>query len=514
MPEAAPPRIFISYSHDSPAHGDRVLELADRLRADGIDAIIDQYIQFPSEGWPAWCEAEIEKADFVLMVCTDIYLRRVSRKEEPGVGHGVPWEGRLIYQYLYDSGSVSRKFVPVLFADGSDAHVPAPVKGGTTYRVPDRYEALLRLLSNQPLTPMPPLGPGKSLPPRERGVGSAHVEPSKLAASLPHPRVEDLFVGRRAEREALAAALFPTKGTRRPVVVSGMAGVGKSYLIDRFFWENAGRFPGGYLRLAFDPDKPASAQDLLAILRDRLKLPAGSGDALVARLVMPLTLVHLENADAFDTGGVAGDLAALLPGCALVISARLRRLGAGAGWPEVVLSPFDTGTALEQLRGELGAESPGQESWQRHSAPCRWPCTWLPGICARTIGQRPFYSVCEPKILRSPAPIRRTRPFATAAAHCFPRPSSCRSIPFGARAEQTASNGSLDLRRLGTRRLRVSVKASALRYPVSLPRSLTTSRLPLPGCRCSTGCRGSRVALSGCTHCWPNLSARAPTRKR
>ena len=83
----------------------------------------------------------------------------------------------------------------------------------------------------------------------------------------------------------------------------------------------------------------------------------------MARLVMPLTLVHLENADAFDTGGVAGDLAALLPGCALVISARLRRLGAGAGWPEVVLSPFDTGTALEQLREELGAESPGQESW-------------------------------------------------------------------------------------------------------------------------------------------------------
>ena len=186
----------------------------------------------------------------------------------------MPWEGRLIYQYLYDSGSVSRKFVPVLFADGSDAHVPAPVKGGTTYRVPDRYEALLRLLSNQPLTPMPPLGPGKSLPPRERGVGSAHEEPSKLAASLPHPRVEDLFVGRSKEREELAGAVFATNGRRRPVVVSGMAGVGKSYLVDRFFSENAGGFLGGYLRLAFDPDKPASAEDLVSILRDRLKLPA------------------------------------------------------------------------------------------------------------------------------------------------------------------------------------------------------------------------------------------------
>jgi hypothetical protein len=51
MPEPAPPRVFISYSHDSDKHRDRVLELADRLRADGVDAMIDQYIQSPPEGW-------------------------------------------------------------------------------------------------------------------------------------------------------------------------------------------------------------------------------------------------------------------------------------------------------------------------------------------------------------------------------------------------------------------------------------------------------------------------------
>jgi hypothetical protein len=88
MTEAAP-RVFISYSHDSDEHRDRVLELANRLRADGIDAIIDQYVQSPREGWPGWCEAEIEKANFVLMVCTEIYLRRVRHKEERGAGRGV-----------------------------------------------------------------------------------------------------------------------------------------------------------------------------------------------------------------------------------------------------------------------------------------------------------------------------------------------------------------------------------------------------------------------------------------
>jgi hypothetical protein len=170
-PRGLAPRVLISYSHDNPAHCDRVLALADRLRADGIDAVIDQFIQAPPEGWPAWCAAQIDTADFVLMVCTETYLRRVNRKEEPGVGHGVLWEARLINQYLYDAGSVSAKFVPVLLADGSDAIVPLPVKGGIIYRVetPEGYESLLRLLSDQPLTPMPPLGSLRSLPPRSKG---------------------------------------------------------------------------------------------------------------------------------------------------------------------------------------------------------------------------------------------------------------------------------------------------------------------------------------------------------
>ncbi len=274
------------------------------------------------------------------------------------------WEARLIRQHLYDAGSISVKFVPLLLADGSTAHVPTPVKGGTIYRVetPEGYEGLLRLLTNQPLTPMPALGQRTSLPPRQRRAASS-AEPAKPAALLPHPRVEDLFVGRSSERDALAAALFPASGTRRAVVVSGMAGVGKSYLVDRYFWENTARFPGGYVRLAFDPDKPATAVDLLSALRDRLKLPVGDDGALAARLLSPLTLVHLENADTIETGQIAGDLAISLPGCALVISARLRRLGTDAGWREVVLTTFDTATALEQLRAELGTESPGRESW-------------------------------------------------------------------------------------------------------------------------------------------------------
>jgi hypothetical protein len=155
IPEATT-RVLISYSHDSPAHEGRVLDLADRLREDGVDAMIDQYISSPPQGWPAWCEAEIRKADFVLMVCTESYLRRVNGEEEQGKGYGVHWEARLIRQHLYDDRSVSHKFVPVLLAEGVPAYVPTPVKGATIYQVETAagYEALLRLLTDQPMTPL------------------------------------------------------------------------------------------------------------------------------------------------------------------------------------------------------------------------------------------------------------------------------------------------------------------------------------------------------------------------
>jgi CHASE2 domain-containing sensor protein len=209
MPKATAPRVFISYSHHDPAHYDRVLALADRLRADGIDAMIDRYIQTPSEGWPAWCTEEIDRADFVLMVCTETYLRRLNHEEAPGLGHGVLWEGRLINQYLYDAGSVSAKFVPVLLADGSDAHVPLPVKGGTTYRVetPEGYDSLLRLLSDQPLTPMPPLGTRRPLPPREPRSTGGNWEPSSLVASTASTPVEEPVIAGRAGLSAPAGLL-------------------------------------------------------------------------------------------------------------------------------------------------------------------------------------------------------------------------------------------------------------------------------------------------------------------
>ena len=157
---SAPPKVFISYSHDTVEHQERVLGLADRLRADGVDAEIDQYNAAPPEGWPLWCERQIDAADFVLMVCTETYHRRVNGDEERGKGLGVVWEARIIRQLLYDAGAVGDKFVPVLFSDASPEQIPTPIKGGTRYVIDteDGYEELYRRLTGQPRLLRPALG--------------------------------------------------------------------------------------------------------------------------------------------------------------------------------------------------------------------------------------------------------------------------------------------------------------------------------------------------------------------
>jgi hypothetical protein len=128
---SARPRVFISYSHDSPAHRDRVLELAERLRRDGIDVTLDQYIENegPPEGWPRWTDKHLRTSDFVIVVCTPTYRRRVEGGEEPGRGHGAVWEGHFVYQYIYDSASRNTRFVPVLLDDASEEDVPALLRG-------------------------------------------------------------------------------------------------------------------------------------------------------------------------------------------------------------------------------------------------------------------------------------------------------------------------------------------------------------------------------------------------
>jgi hypothetical protein len=159
--ERRAPRVFLSYSDDSPVHAERVLELAQWLRSQGIDAQLDQFEDSPEEGWPRWIYAQIRDSDFVLVVCTPSYLERCEGEwpRAAGADKAVKFESHLSLQELHDAEGRNRKFIPLLFdEDDVGECVPLPLRGATHYRLPAQREELYRRLSDQPKVRAAPLG--------------------------------------------------------------------------------------------------------------------------------------------------------------------------------------------------------------------------------------------------------------------------------------------------------------------------------------------------------------------
>ena len=153
------PRVFISYTHDSDEHKRRVKELADGLRADGIEAFIDQYIESPDEGWPRWTSKQIEDSDFVLVVCTALYKARFRGEEPSDAGLGGVWEGGLITQEVYSAKGMNQKFIPVIVRTEDEQQIPLFLAPFTHYDLEkNQYEHLYRRLTNPLKVTMPPLG--------------------------------------------------------------------------------------------------------------------------------------------------------------------------------------------------------------------------------------------------------------------------------------------------------------------------------------------------------------------
>jgi hypothetical protein len=152
--------VFISYSHESAEHEDKVLALAHKLRSDGINAVIDQYVAVPANGWPRWTEQEIRNAAFVLVICTESYLQRVNGQQEQGKGRGVVWEANIIYNLLYNTGVTTSKFIPVLFDPVHSSFIPTPLQGMPHYvvTIDEGYDGLVRHIRNEPRVAMPALG--------------------------------------------------------------------------------------------------------------------------------------------------------------------------------------------------------------------------------------------------------------------------------------------------------------------------------------------------------------------
>ena len=170
----------------------------------------------PEEGWPKWCNRQVRESIFVLVACTEAYLRRFDGDEAPGTGRGGTWEGHIITQELYNSQGRNKKFVPIVFSQGDGEFVPIILQGATVYQLFEQYDRLYDRLSGHPPHAMPELGK-RSLPTLER---RQEFQPVWLVQYQRNP----FFTG----REQILADLRETLLSGKRAALSGLGGTGKT----------------------------------------------------------------------------------------------------------------------------------------------------------------------------------------------------------------------------------------------------------------------------------------------
>ncbi len=195
------PRVFISYSHDSPEHMANVLDLAQTLRLhEGIDVQLDRFVEGePPLSWPLWMHDQIELADYVLLVFTETYERRFRSREVPGRGLGARWEGAIVTAELYYADEDRVKFIPVVTTAADARFITGPLALTTRYDVGtpinrDLTPLVHHLTGQAPVKPAP-LGPVRKLEEVAPKGGAAQSDPVLDALSLAE---EDLLAGTAA----------------------------------------------------------------------------------------------------------------------------------------------------------------------------------------------------------------------------------------------------------------------------------------------------------------------------
>ncbi|MBE2203534.1 MAG: toll/interleukin-1 receptor domain-containing protein [Chthoniobacterales bacterium] len=196
-------KVFISYTQESDEHSHHALALSNALRGLGFESDIDQY--HVNERWPSWMEGRLEWADFVLVICTETYLRRWKNDEKDGVGLGAQWESLLTRQYLYESPQRNDKFIPVVFESADLKFIPKPLADVTRVVVGPQLEFLDRLRSRLlgiPPAEMPPIR--TSLAPI--AVAEGFFQKSSL---IGENQFDPQDIGLHHEPESIASNLFP-----------------------------------------------------------------------------------------------------------------------------------------------------------------------------------------------------------------------------------------------------------------------------------------------------------------
>jgi len=156
-----PPKVFISYSWNPTANKIKVLQLADRLSADYVHVIIDEWDLKEGQDKYQFMEQMVNNPDVVrvLLICNKDYAEKANARKG-----GVGVESLIVSDEIYSKADQT-KFIPVVFEyDNGKACVPTFVHSriyidlSSDAVFEENYEKLLRNIFNKPHSKRPPIG--------------------------------------------------------------------------------------------------------------------------------------------------------------------------------------------------------------------------------------------------------------------------------------------------------------------------------------------------------------------
>jgi len=151
-----PPVVFISYSHDSDKHKDWVLQLATKLRSNGVNVILDRWNLKLGSNLASFMERELSKSNRVICICSDTYVNKANK----GKG-GAGYEKQIMTAELIQDQNTNW-IIPLIVNNQSEKRTPTFLAGKMYISFEDsnlyesKYEELLRDLLDEPS--IPPLG--------------------------------------------------------------------------------------------------------------------------------------------------------------------------------------------------------------------------------------------------------------------------------------------------------------------------------------------------------------------
>lgn len=331
-------RVFLSYAAADEAYREELETHLAPLKRSGAAVVWGAHMLSGGEVERQVIEAQLAAADVILLLVTPHFLASDMIQDEQ------------VQRALHRSETAGTRVVPILVRECSwEASKLAKLEP-----LPKNREPVTSWTNRDKAW--------KEVVAAVRAVLEEEPASVRLGAhTAAGGRVTGVFVGRERELALLRSSLLPNEGAPRPVAVCavhGMAGVGKSYLADKFAADHAADFPGGTVRLVLRPGEQAKAPSedaLLAEIARQLDLSGAPNVKRVStRLRNPRTLLHIENADSPATATSAARIATQLPQCAVIVTGRYRELGRSVGFVQVDVSILTEDRALDLFALEMG----------------------------------------------------------------------------------------------------------------------------------------------------------------